>query len=228
MKKGILISNVPLMSVSSSSRLTWKIGEAFFVMRPYGVLYAGRSVVYFEQVEHAKSEAFPVFKDKVHDALVSGAQKFNRKQSKGGFISISMKVHGGPQRTYAIPAPAAESMQLEIQCEECNSRFAVIGSAFFCPACGHNSVRYTFSDSLRKIRAKKEGLDIVRQALAEAGRKDDAELTCRLLIESRIQDGVVAFRNIVMNFINLSQPRRNKHSTSSNGYNKPVNCGRAQ
>ena len=126
--------------------------------------------------------------------LVSGAQKFNRKQSKGGFISISMKVHGGPQRTYAIPAPAAESMQLEIRCEECNSRFAVIGSAFFCPACGHNSVRRTFSDSPRKIRAKKESIEIVRQALAEAGRKDDAELTCRSLIESCIQDGVVAFQ----------------------------------
>lgn len=147
-----------------------------------------------EQVEHAKAEALVMVKGKINNALRSGAQKFNRRQSKNNFISMSMKVSGGLKRTHIIPIKAAELMQLEIQCEECHSRFAVIGSAYFCPACGHNSVVRTFSDSLRKIRAKKDSIEVVRTALIESTGKDEAELTCRSLIETCISDGVVAFQ----------------------------------
>lgn len=147
-----------------------------------------------EQVEYAKAEALAVIQGKIHNSLRSGAQKFNQNQPKSSFISISMKVAGGPKRTHAIPAKAAELMQLEIQCESCESRFAVIGSAYFCPACGYNSVIRTFRDSLRKIRAKKDSVGIVRAALTESNGKDEAELTCRSLIETCISDGVVAFQ----------------------------------
>lgn len=147
-----------------------------------------------EQAEHAKKEASTIVQGQIHNAMLSSTQKFNRKQSRNSFISISMKVTGGQKRTQAIPAKAAELMQLEIQCEECSSRFAVIGSAYFCPACGHNSVTRTFSDSLRKIRAKRDNVELVRIALAESVGKDDAEVTCRSLIETCISDGVVAFQ----------------------------------
>jgi len=147
-----------------------------------------------EHIEYAKAEGFAVVQGKINNALRSDAQKFNRRQPKNSFISISMKVEGGIKRTHTIPAKAAELMQLEIQCESCNSRFSVIGSAYFCPACGHNSVVQTFYDSLRKIRAKKENVEIVRNALNEKVGKDEAELTCRSLIETCISDGVVAFQ----------------------------------
>lgn len=147
-----------------------------------------------EQVEHAKAEAFAIVQGKIDRALRSSAQKFNRNQPKNSFISMSMKVDGTTKRTYAIPAKAAEAMRLEIQCEKCQTRFAVIGSAFFCPACGHNSVTQTYSDSLRKIRAKKDSIPIVKQALTQGVGKDDAELTCRSLLETCISDGVVAFQ----------------------------------
>jgi len=147
-----------------------------------------------EQIEHAKAEALAVVKGKINKALKSGADKFNRSQPKNSFISMSMKVSGGTRRTHTIPAKAAELMQLEIQCENCASRFAVIGSAYFCPACGHNSVTRTFSDSLRKIKAKKESVEVVRKALIESTGKDEAEITCRSIIETCISDGVVAFQ----------------------------------
>lgn len=147
-----------------------------------------------EQVEHAKAEALAIIEGKINNALRSGAQKFNGRQPKNSFMSMSVKVGGGLNRTHIIPAKAAELMQLEIQCEECDSRFAVIGSAYFCPACGHNSVTRTFSDSLRKIRAKKDNVEVIRTALIESTGKDEAELTCRSLIETCISDGVVAFQ----------------------------------
>lgn len=161
----------------------------------------------FEQVEHAQSEALAVVQGKIHNALKSGAQKFNRGQPRDSFISMSMKVQGGRKRTFAIPAKAAEAMQLEIQCEKCNSRFAVIGSAYFCPACGHNSVLRTFSDSLRKIKAKRESVSIIKEALRTASGADDAELICRSVIETCISDGVVAFQKYCGDlYLNYGQP----------------------
>lgn len=147
-----------------------------------------------EQVEHLKSEALTVVKGEIYNALRSGAQKFNQRQPRNSFISMSMEVKGGVKRTYTLPAKAAEVMQLEIQCESCSSRFAVIGSAYFCPACGVNSVVRTFDDSLRKIRAKKDSEDVVRSALTEALGRDEAELTCRSLRETCLTDGVTAFQ----------------------------------
>ena len=124
-----------------------------------------------EQIRHAKAEALTIVKGRIHNAL-----------------------KGGVKRTYPIPIKAAESMRLEIKCEKCHSRFAVIGAAYFCPACGHNSVVRTFSDSLRKITAKKDSLHIIRKTLIESSGKDEAGLVCRSLLESCISDGVVAFQ----------------------------------
>lgn len=105
-----------------------------------------------------------------------------------------MEVKGGTRRTCAIPAKATEIMQLEITCEACNSHFSVIGSAFFCPSCGYNSVTRTYFDSLRKIKAKRDNVEIVRKALIEVSGKDEVELTCRSLRETCITDGVAAFQ----------------------------------
>lgn len=147
-----------------------------------------------EQVEHSKSEALVVVKGEINNALRSDARKFNRSQSRNSFISMSMEVKGGTHRTYALPAKAADVMQLEIRCDNCSARFAVVGSAYFCPACGANSVVRTYHDSLRKIRAKKDSEEIVLQALTDAVGKDEAELTCRSLRETCLSDGVTAFQ----------------------------------
>ena len=147
-----------------------------------------------EQDEQGKSEALSMLQGKIHNAILSDAQKLNRKQSKNGFISISMNINGGKRKTQPIPIKAAEQMQLEITCEECNTRFAVIGSAYFCPACGHNSVLRTFNDSVRKIKVKLDNNDVVKKSLIDSVGKDEAEIFCRSLIESCLIDGVVAFQ----------------------------------
>ena len=129
-----------------------------------------------EQVEHAKSEALQVFSGQLNQALSADVERFNQRRPEASFISMSLKLEGGSYRTHTIPAKAAEAMQLEIECDHCTCRFAVIGSAYFCPSCGVNSVTRTYQDSLRKIRAKFNTEDIVRQALTLSIGKDDAEL----------------------------------------------------
>jgi Zn finger protein HypA/HybF involved in hydrogenase expression len=146
------------------------------------------------QIEHAKSETIQVFSGQLNQALRADVATFNQRQAKRSFVSMSMSITGGTRRTYTIPARAAEAMQLEIECDSCSCRFAVIGSAYFCPACGVNSVTRTYQDSLRKIRAKLDSEDIVRQALSTSIGKDDAELTCRSMRETCLSDGVTAFQ----------------------------------
>lgn len=147
-----------------------------------------------DQIEQGKIEALTVVKGTVSNALRSGARKFNQRQPKNSFLSLSLKVKGDVKRTFPLPITAAEEMELEIQCEECHTRFAVIGSAYFCPACGYNSVTQTYMDSLRKIRAKKNNIDNIKQSLIKVAGQDDAVLVGRSMQESCIIDGVVAFQ----------------------------------
>jgi hypothetical protein len=51
-----------------------------------------------------------------------------------------------------------------------------------------------FEDSIRKIKAKTGHLREIRKALEEIQKADEAELTCRSLVESSIQDCVTAFQ----------------------------------
>ena len=181
------------------------------------------------QVEHAKEQALKLIKGEIHNALLSGAEKFNRQQPKNGFITMSMKVQGGIVQTSVIPVKAAEAMQLEIQCEVCNSRYAVIGNAFFCPACGHNSVTRNYSDALNKIQVKRDSLGIIRQALIDSTGKDDAEVTCRSLLESCILDGVVAFQKFCEGlYVDFGEPTFNAFQRLDQGselWEKAIGCG---
>ena len=94
---------------------------------------------------------------------------------------------------YIMPVPSKEEMQLKIQCKVCNAKYAVIGSAFFCPCCGHNIAEETFDNSLKKIQDKIKNIPIIRKAV-ETVSKDEAENTCRSLIETSLGECVVAFQ----------------------------------
>lgn len=147
------------------------------------------------QVRHAERHAHRVIQSTIDGAMRADARAFNGRQPKNSLISMSMRVGGAPHFTpHRVPAAASAAMELEIACEKCTCRFAVIGSAYFCPACGHSSVDRMFDDSLRKIRAKKDNVDVVRDAIAASAGRDEAELMCRSLIESCLQDGVTAFQ----------------------------------
>ena len=149
-----------------------------------------------EQLEGVKNQAMGVVKASINQGLSAGARAFNRNQ-KPGLITMSMKVSGGPTHHTVMPVAAQEAMKLKIQCESCSTRFAVVGSAFFCPCCGHNSVERTFDDSLKKVETKLDNLGTVRSTLESLADKDSAELTCRSMTETGLNDCVVAFQNLM-------------------------------
>ena len=101
----------------------------------------------------------------------------------------------GKKRVLNLPAESLEVMKQKVTCEECGTRYAVIGSAFFCPNCGHNSAEKTFYNTISKVNAKIGNLDLIRNALSTID-KDDSKNTCQSLIESSISELVVALQRL--------------------------------
>ena len=160
-----------------------------------------------EQIEEGKRLALEKVKSDVHSALVRGARHFNQ-QRQTGFITMSMKVSGSSPRFILMPMRAQEEMEQKIQCEKCNARFAVIGSGFFCPCCGHNSVERTFDDAIDKIRSNIENIPTIRRALVEAGQRDEAEVTVRHIIESSLGSSVTALQRFCEQVYRAKHPEK--------------------
>lgn len=146
-----------------------------------------------EQLEKAKKEVTKYVRGKIDTALIECANDFNRRQDRNAFIKMSVKVTGTNSQHYILPVSAKKEFERKLQCEICNANYAVIGSAFFCPCCGNNSVEKTFDESLNKVEIKLNNIPTIRKAI-ETLSKDDAEITCRSVIETALNDCVVAFQ----------------------------------
>jgi hypothetical protein len=118
-----------------------------------------------EQIENAKEQALKHIKGRIDKAIEQDAKYFNAKQPCNSFISMSVKVSGTRPMYYILPVPSKEEMQLKILCKVCNTNYAVIGSAFFCPCCGHNSAEETFDNSIKKIQDKIKNLTVIKKAV---------------------------------------------------------------
>ncbi|WP_031445862.1 hypothetical protein [Arenibacter algicola] len=145
-----------------------------------------------EQLEEANQNAIRQITGRINKAMKDDARAFNRQQSRNSFIKMTMNVSGN-SNTYILPIPALEELEQEITCSECETRYAVIGSGFFCPCCGHNSAEETFNNTVSTIEKTIENIEIVRTAVTAVS-EDEAENTCRSLIEKGLLDCVVAFQ----------------------------------
>ncbi len=170
-----------------------------------------------DQVEHAKKVALAHVQQRLGRAMKRDADRWNRRQPRNSFISITMKVDNRP-RHIPLPLAAAEPMRLKITCPECDCRYAVIGAAFFCPACGHNAAELVFTQSLGGIRSALDSVEAVRAAIAD---KDTAETTIRLLVENGLQNAVTAFQRyaeaLFARHPSAPRPRRNAFQNLTEG-----------
>lgn len=170
-----------------------------------------------EQVENAKEAALAEVKHMMNTAMRRDAERFNRRQPRRSFISMSMKVDAKPKEI-VLPAAATDPMQLRITCTECSCRYAVIGSAYFCPSCGHNAADLVFGQSLGTIKAT---LDNLPSIIAGLPNRDVAENTQRLLTEDSLQRVVTAFQRYAEAIYdkrpNLPKVRRNAFQNIDEG-----------
>ena len=151
-----------------------------------------------DQLTEAKAQVVANLQGTINRAMRDDAHAFNGRQSSNSFIKMSMSVNGtsSSYSSIIVPIEAAEAMELEITCDQCSTRFAVVGSAFFCPTCGHSSAERMFDDALRKLEVKMSSTEVVREAIERVSGKDAAAIAARSMLESCLPDGVVAFQKL--------------------------------
>jgi hypothetical protein len=135
------------------------------------------------QHKHIEQVARAHVRKVVAEALQQDTRAFNARQPRGALISMSMSYRPGPAPVL-IPPEAAEEMRQEFVCEACTCRYSSLGAAFFCPACGHNSARTTFTAAVQTVRVSMTNLRKIREAIEAAADKDAAENTCRQILEN--------------------------------------------
>jgi uncharacterized Zn finger protein (UPF0148 family) len=111
-------------------------------------------------------------------------------------ITIKVNAPGLAAKHVFIPITATEAFTLKVKCEECSAHYAVVGSGFFCPNCGHNSAERTFDDAIRKVSAKLDYATLVRGAAKNANQLDEGELVARSLVETALSDCVSALQRL--------------------------------
>ena len=169
-----------------------------------------------EQVEHLNKAAVAHVRQRIGPAMKRDAALWNRRQARNSLIRITMKVNSRPQHAL-LPPEAAEPMRLKITCIACGCRYAVIGAAFFCPACGHNAADLMFSQAVSGIRSALDSLPEVRAAIPD---RDTAETTVRLVVENSLQNAVTAFQRyaeVLYARYPSSLPRRNAFQNLKDG-----------
>lgn len=151
-----------------------------------------------EQREHAEAVAQRHMETEFHRALQRSSRGSRRTFDAGLFqVSLKMQEAGHPPSTFVVPLEAGQVLEQELQCGQCGARYAVLGTAFFCPCCGHNSAEELFDRTLQKIEVRLDSLALIRKGLEEAGMADQAEDTAQALVEAAICDSVMAFQHYV-------------------------------
>ena len=170
-----------------------------------------------EQLKCVENAVVSHIHQRVGRAMERDANRWNRQQPQDSFFTITMKVDNRPQHV-SLPPAAAKPMQLKIKCTECACRYAVIGAAFFCPACGNNAAELVFGQSLNGVRGALSVLAEVHAAVAD---RDTAETLVRLITENGLQNAVTAFQRyaeaIYAKLPDLPKARRNVFQNLAEG-----------
>jgi hypothetical protein len=143
-----------------------------------------------EQIEWAQKSALSTVTGRIDEAMERDAREWNRRQPRNAFITMTLNV-SRKHEPVLLPVGATEPMRLKVTCNQCQCRFSVIGSAYFCPSCGVSSAVHVFGQSLDKIETVLNVLPSIRDSL---GDRDAAENTINLFMENSIVQAVMTFQ----------------------------------
>lgn len=147
-----------------------------------------------EQLRYLTKVAKAQVSGMIDKALEIDARRFNRSQ-RPGFIQVSLSVTPSAPPVI-LPIAAAEAMRQQFTCDVCGCRYSAIGAAFFCAACGHNSVLSSFDQAVAIVRKTMADASEIRRILTEARDKDVAQNTVRDIVENGMGRLVGAFEHL--------------------------------
>ena len=141
-----------------------------------------------EMEERAKAYVLSIFKRKMDRTFRNLARTYSN-----GFIKITYN----PGRRITFwnnPIGAREEWISDYICDQCGTRYAAIGSVYFCPCCGYNSIINTFIESLDTVEKQINTLREIKKKKKKNRDKDTAENIYRKIIENSMEDIVSAYQ----------------------------------
>lgn len=129
--------------------------------------------------------------------LTTFFQKHNRPRTPSkGFISVEVK-YTPAKRPLFINTPVLQPKEwdLDVACPQCNNRYSVIGTAYFCPFCGKNNIEENFEKSLEVIHNKLNFKELFKNDLEKMD-KNMAEDFARSILEKTVGETVSAFQKL--------------------------------
>lgn len=146
-----------------------------------------------EQIEVIRENAKNYAMNMVQSILNKSFNKLANSTRNNKYIKITYK----PSKKISVnnnPIGQREEWNLDINCEKCGTRYSVIGSAYFCPCCGHNSVEKVFESSISRIETMLNAQDFMFEKLTEQVGTDEASKMCRSMLEGTLGDIISAFQ----------------------------------
>ena len=149
-----------------------------------------------DQQKHLRDAARNHVRRRVSNAMERDVRSFNSRQNRHGFITMRMSYRSG-SRPMLLPASAAEVMTQDFRCEHCQCRYASVGAAFFCPACGENSILEAFANSMGITKTTVRAIPALRRTMEDVSGKDSAEDFTRHMLENQLVKIVSSFQKYV-------------------------------
>lgn len=129
----------------------------------------------------------------VQDELDKCFEELAMSTRSNRYVKITYKPG---RRISFINNPLGQSLEWEreVQCPKCETRYSIIGSAFFCPCCGYNTIEESFEESLDSTAKMIESLPEMERFLSSSYGKDKARTICQSMLEGSLGDVVSAFQ----------------------------------
>lgn len=142
--------------------------------------------------------------DYVFNEIEKTFKNLERETKNNKFVKFEYK----PERKLSFinnPIGQSEEWELDIECEKCGTHYSVIGSAYFCPCCGYNSVENVLDESLDTIKKMIDSIPKMKKMLSKIYGLDKADTMCRTMLEGTLGDIVSTFQKFAeMKFRTIS------------------------
>ena len=129
----------------------------------------------------------------IDKTLGKAFRDLERSTRNNKFIKVTYK----PERPVTFvnnPIGQSKEWETEMECEKCGAKYSVIGAAYFCPCCGHNSAIKSFKNSLTSINKMLDSHLDMSALLKEKFDEDTAVSMMRKMLENSLGDIISAFQ----------------------------------
>ena len=133
--------------------------------------------------------------NRIQKDLNTSFKKLERSTRNSKFFKIKYK----PLKPITFennPIGQNKEWEQDIQCSNCESRFSVIGMAYFCPCCGKNLILDNAEEAIIIIQKKIDSIDEMKVLLVENYDTDIAQSMTDSMLEKSIGEVISVFQKI--------------------------------